>query len=203
MIEENIVSALFLEDDADWDIRIKKQMTDFAKASRLLVQPKLGTSDSFLDPTYPRPKKDQKPQNFDISKDLTGRPSSSPYGDIDRWDILWLGHCGSRFPRASDRNVPLDRAVIYDDETVPEPQHVKMEFGDSELVQTYPAHTRVVSRAWMNTCSLGYAITQPGARRLLYELGVNKMTGTTDMMLRSVCHGSEGRPLQTCLTTQP
>lgn len=203
MIEENITSALVLEDDADWDIRIKDQMSDFARASRLLVQPLSGTSDQFLDPTYPQPKGDQMPQDFDIKRDVTGEPSTSPYGDINRWDLLWVGHCGSRFPHADDRNVPLGRAVIYDDETVPEPQHIRIEFGDSELVQSYPAHTRVVSRAWMNTCTLGYGISLPGARRLLYELSVNKMTGTTDMMLRSLCHGSEGRPVQTCLSVQP
>ena len=178
-------------------------MRDFAKASRLMVQPLPGTSDRFLDPTHPQPQENQRPQDFDIRKDVTGEPSTSPYGNIDRWDLFWLGHCGSRFPRASDRNVPLGRAVIYNDETVPEPQHVMMQFGDSELVQNYPAHTRVVSRAWMNTCTIGYAISLPGARRLLYELSVNKLTGPTDMMFRSVCQGSEGRPVQTCLTVQP
>ena len=55
----------------------------------------------------------------------------------------------------------------------------------------------------MNTCTIGYAISLPGARRLLYELSVNKMTGPTDLMFRSVCHGSEERPVQTCLTVQP
>ena len=178
-------------------------MEDFAKASRLLVQPLSGTSDKFLDPTHPQTKEDQKQQDFDIRKETTGQPSTSPYGDVDRWDLLWLGHCGSRFPRATDHNVQLGRAVVYDDDTVPEPQHVNMQFGDSELVQTYPAHTRVVSRAWQNTCTMGYGISLPGAQRLLYELGVNKMTGTTDMMFRSLCHGSEGRPVQTCLTVQP
>ena len=177
-------------------------MRDFAKASRLLVQPISGTSDTFIDPTYPQPKGDQTPQSFDIRKNVTGEPSTSPYGDIDRWDLLWVGHCGSRFPRASD-NVPLGRAIIYDDKTVPEPQHITMQFGDSELVDTYPAHTRVVSRAWANVCTMGYGISLPGARRLLYELSVNKMTGPTDTMLRSVCDGLEGRPVHTCLTVQP
>lgn len=64
-------------------------MSDFAKASRLLVQPLSGTSDHFLDPTHPQPKGDQRPQDFDINKDVTGEPSTSPYGDIDRWDLLW------------------------------------------------------------------------------------------------------------------
>ena len=178
-------------------------MRDFAKASRLLVQPLSGTSDRFLDPTHPQPKGDETPQNFDIRNDVTGEPSTSPYGDVDRWDLLWLGHCGCMFPNASDKRVPLGRAVIYDDETVPEPQHVTMQFGDSELVENYPAHTRVVSRAWMNVCTVGYGISLPGARRLLYELSVNKLTGPTDWMIQSVCQGSDGRPVHTCLTVQP
>ena len=203
MIEQNITSALILEDDADWDIRIKEQMQNFAKASRLLVQPLTGTSDQILDPTHPRPKENQEPQDFDIRNENTGEPSTSPYGDIDRWDFLWLGHCGAHFPRARDRDVPLGRALIRDDLTVPEPQHVHMQFGDSELVSNYPNHTRVVSRAWSNTCTVGYAISQPGARRLLYELSINKMTGPMDLMLRSLCDGSEDRPVHSCLTVQP
>lgn len=203
MIEQNLTTALILEDDADWDIRIKTQMEDFAKASRLLVQPLSGTTDKFLDPTYPKPEGNQQPTNFDIQKDVTGEPATSPYGDIDRWDLLWLGHCGAHFPGGSDQIVPLGRAIIPEDQTVPAPQHIKMQFGDDELVQQYPAHTRVASHVSGNTCTLAYALSLPGARRLLYELGVNKMTGPTDLMLNAVCTGSEGRTTRTCLTVQP
>lgn len=55
----------------------------------------------------------------------------------------------------------------------------------------------------MNTCTVGYALSLPGARRLLYELAIHKMSSTTDMMFRSVCDGVDGRPLFTCLTVQP
>ena len=71
--------ALILEDDADWDFRMKHQMRALAKASRLPVQPLSGTSDRFLDPTYHQPKGDEKPQDFDIKKDATGEPSTPPY----------------------------------------------------------------------------------------------------------------------------
>ncbi|EKG12092.1 hypothetical protein MPH_10803 [Macrophomina phaseolina MS6] len=86
---------------------------------------------------------------------------------------------------------------------MPEPQHIKMQFGNDELVREYPAHTRVVSPARMGTCTLAYGISQPGARRLLYELGLRKMTGTTDIMFRSVYDGVDGRPIRACLTVQP
>nr|POE72053.1 hypothetical protein CFP56_11929 [Quercus suber] len=204
IVEQNISSALILEDDIDWDIRIKSQMQDFARASRLLVQPLPGTTDKFLDPTYPQPDAERSsPTNFNIDETYTGEPSSSPYGDLDRWDILWVGHCGCRFPWAADKNVPLGRAVINNDETVPPRRKINIEFGDNQLIDGYPDHTRVVARSRVNTCTLGYGISQPGARRLLYELGVHKISGPTDMMFRSVCDGVDGRDLMICLSPQP
>lgn len=78
-----------------------------------------------------------------------------------------------------------------------------MEYGNNELIQQYPAHTRVVSRARVNTCSLAYGISQPGARRFHYELGVHEMSDTNDMMFRYVCVGVDDRQLGICLTVQP
>lgn len=179
-------------------------MRDFAKASRLLVQPLLGQTDEFLDPTWPRPdEQNQAPLDFNIHEATTGEPTTSPYGDLDRWDMLWLGHCGCRFPWASDVNVPLGRAIIPDDETCPARRHINIEFGDTQLLDQYPDYTRVVTRSRVNTCTLGYALTQAGARRLLYELGVHKFDGTCDMMFRSACDGSPGRDQLTCLSPQP
>lgn len=204
MIKQNLSSALILEDDADWDIRIKSQMRDFAKASRLLVQPLPGTTNQFLDPTWPQPDAEHRQNtDFNIEEASTGEPTTSPYGDLDRWDMLWVGHCGCRFPWASDENVPLGRAIIPHDETVPSRRKIEVEFGDNQLINGYPDYTRVVARSRVNTCTLGYGISRPGARRMLYELGVHKISGTTDMMFRSVCDGVDGRDLMTCLSPQP
>lgn len=178
-------------------------MTDFAKAARLLIQPLENTTNVYLDPTHPRPKTDQSYQDFELHEHTARVPSDSPYGDLANWDLLWLGHCGCRFPRASDQNSPLGRIVIQNDHTVPEHRSLDMEFGNDELLQQYPPHTRVVSRARVNTCTLAYGISQPGARRLLYELGVHKMSDTNDMMFRYVCDGVDDRQLGTCLTMQP
>ena len=201
MVEENISSALILEDDADWDLRIKTQMHTFARASRLLVQPLRDTEDQFLDPSYPTPAPDQGAEEFNLTTDYAVEsPASSPYGDLRRWDALWLGHCGSDFPAASDMKAPLGRVVLSSDETVPD--RVNKEFG-GEGILAYPPQTRVVSRAWQSTCTFAYAITLPMARRILYEQGIWKVTGPFDMMLRSMCHGSEGRRTRTCLGVQP
>jgi hypothetical protein len=178
-------------------------MKDFARAARLLAQPVTNTTDEYLDPTSPQPNADQSYTDFNIDGHTTTEPVDSPYGDLSRWDLLWLGHCGSRFPHASDINVPLGRVVLANDYTVPEQQHLDMEYGGSELIQQYPAYTRVVSRARMNTCSLAYGVSRPGARRLLYELGVHKMSAPNDLMLRYVCDGVDDRQLATCFTVQP
>lgn len=37
MIDENIQTALILEDDADWDVSLKHQMTEFARGSRYVL----------------------------------------------------------------------------------------------------------------------------------------------------------------------
>jgi hypothetical protein len=203
IVEQNITSALVLEDDIDWDLRIKSQMREFARASRLLVQPLHGATDSYLDPTHPEPREDQEYSDFDINSNAVTEPKTSPYGDISRWDLLWLGHCGARFPRASEKNVPLGRVVIPNDETVPEHQHLHMEYGNDDLLKQYEPHTRVVSRSRFNTCSLGYGISQGGARRFLWELGTRKMSDPNDLMFREVCDGVKGRELGMCLTVQP
>ncbi|KAM3414313.1 hypothetical protein BST61_g10964 [Cercospora zeina] len=205
IVEQNISSALILEDDADWDIRIKSQMRDFAKASRLLLQPLPDTKDEFLDPTWPRPDSwSPEPPSFEVdNQTLTTAPTTSPYGDLSRWEMLWLGHCGCRFPWAEDNNVPIGRAIISDDETVPARQHINIEFGNTQLVDEYPDHTRVVARSRVNTCTLAYAVSQAGARRMLYEIGVHKITDPLDMMYRALCDGVSGRELMTCLSPQP
>ena len=203
IVEQNITTALVMEDDVDWDLRIKFQMRDFARASRLLVQPLPGTKNQFLDPSYPEPKPGEQHKSFDIEHHETETPITSPYGDIDRWDIFWIGHCGTLFPRAADENTPLARAMIYNDPTVPEPQHINIQGGNKELMNQYPAHTRAVHRAHGNVCTLAYAITQLGARRMLYEMAVHKMDGATDGTFRRACDGKKGRRQRTCLSVQP
>lgn len=204
IVAENISSALILEDDADWDIRIKAQMRDFAKASRLLVQPLPRTTDKFLDPSWPRPDaSSQNPVSFNINEATTGEPTSSPYGDLDRWDMLWVGHCGCRFPLATDLNVPLARAVVPNDRTVPARRYINIEYGDTQILDQYPDYSRVISRSRVATCTLAYGLSQAGARRLLYEVGVRKMTGAMDIAYRELCDGADGRNPMTCLSPQP
>lgn len=65
VIDDGLSTALIIEDDADWDINIKKQLQDLASKIR----------------TFSTPEKHSARQN----------ESQSPYGDS--WDILWIGSC--------------------------------------------------------------------------------------------------------------
>jgi hypothetical protein len=189
IVEQNISSALIFEGDIDWDMRIKSQMQDFAKASRLLLQP--GREDDV----------------FNIRESAVppqAHDGASPFGNINSWDILWLGHCGTQFVEDEKKGMlHTGRAIIPDDETVPALQHFDKEFGSNEIVQEYPSHTRVVHRERMGVCSLAYAISQAGARRFLYELGVRKIGAAMDIMIREMCDGWAERPVHNCLIVQP
>lgn len=69
MISHNISTALIVESDADWDIRLKDIMPQVAQGVKTLVD-------------WPF----NKPHHIQY-------PAIEPYGDT--WDVLWIGHCGS------------------------------------------------------------------------------------------------------------
>jgi len=77
IVREKITSALIVEDDADWDIRIVSQMQEFATGTKTMLA-----------------KGNQEPQP---------RNSKSPYGE--GWDILWVGHCGG-FHGGMSQSIP-------------------------------------------------------------------------------------------------
>ncbi|KAK9426084.1 hypothetical protein SUNI508_12628 [Seiridium unicorne] len=199
IVRRNLTSALILEDDADWDIRIKDQMRDFALASQALTQPLQG-SKKYADPSYPRPQEKQLEMVRNMPFDhlpSTQAPTISPYGD--NWNALWVGHCGMHFPWS--KLTPRAR-VIHEDDTVPQQQYIE---GAPDLKAQYPNHTRVYHHVQEGICSLGYAVTQTGARQLLYEAGLKPFNVAYDILLLWFCDGAEkeGRSYHDCLTMQP
>lgn len=217
MVEDSLTSALILEDDADWDVRIKTQLQDFALSARALLQPLAGGPRSFADPTFENPESTDGMMPADIlfhQLPATLPPAVSPYGD--GWDVLWLGHCGTEFPNTSlpapaasplraalSRRLPRGRVVHLGDDTVPANDHLHFLSDEDDPRLSYPAHTRITHHVLGSVCSLAYAVSQRGARRLLYELGVRKFDGAFDVMLRDTCDGSNARHRGVCLTVQP
>lgn len=204
VVRRNLSSALILEDDVDWDIRLRRQLTDFALSARALTQPLHGKPGSYADSTYPIPGTDSPGTLPDLSFHQlphTEVPTTSPYGD--GWDLLWVGHCGMHFPFEDNTVIPKGRVIHSNDETVAPKQHLWAFNMPYTLKEKYPEHTRAVHHVQEGVCSLGYAVSQSGARKLLYEVGLKDPTAAFDLLLRFFCEGTQGRRYHNCLTIQP
>ncbi|KAH9904390.1 hypothetical protein F4778DRAFT_61133 [Xylariomycetidae sp. FL2044] len=158
IVEEDIQSALIMEDDVDWDVRLKSQLAPVAQGARYLF-----------------------PNLTELS---------SPYGSD--WDILWLGHCGEIFPEVLPENEGKPehpKYVMEDDETVPPFDHI------TGLVdfQKYREHTRWVHVSGGPICTFAYAVSQRGARKVLFDLSVDHLTGNYDNALAWLCRDGASR----------
>lgn len=213
VIDRGLDSALVLEDDVDWDVRLKAQMVTFAAASRTWLR---------------RAKRVRTAEESEIvlspqllaSRMTTGK-TESPYGD--NWDVLWLGHCGTELPLLSSSSSSAQpgslKILIPSDETVPAPQHLKPHpFASRDaLGSAYPAHTRVVHAARGNACTLAYAVSGRGAEKVARMFQRVGYVAQWDLMLRDYClglyrhrrggvlgdEGGEREEAPVCVTVQP
>ncbi|KXJ90051.1 hypothetical protein Micbo1qcDRAFT_73562 [Microdochium bolleyi] len=204
VVARNLSSALIMEDDIDWDVRIHKQLYDFARSAQALTQPLASGAKTYADPTYPRPQEGSPGTVPDLSLfDLprTVPAKRSPYGDD--WDLLWLGHCGMRFVSPDNAAAPKGRVIHHNDDTVAEKRYLWSITGPFKLVEDYPQHTRAVHHSEEGVCSLAYAVSQRGARKLLYELGTKDLKDGFDILLRFFCNGGGGRKPHLCLSVSP
>ncbi|XXH01163.1 hypothetical protein Hte_007516 [Hypoxylon texense] len=160
IIEDDLDSALIMEDDMDWDVRIKPQLERVAQGARALLS--------------------------------SASKPNSPYGDD--WDLMWLGHCGEVFPETLDENKekPANdpgiqymsrKFVIEKDLTVPPKDRV------TGLVdfKNHPEYTRWVHITGAPICTFAYALSQRGARKVLFDLSVDHLTGPFDNALAGLC----------------
>ncbi|CAD6586269.1 MAG: hypothetical protein ASARMPRED_002490 [Alectoria sarmentosa] len=152
MIIENIESALIMESDADWDLRIRETMQDVASASKRLV---------------------------DWPFDAPTRPGIFPYGD--KWDIIWIGHCGSW-------NHENHRIYSFNDSTVP-PEDYEYTFTDTPREQQHRPGTRSVFPLGYAVCSTAYAISNAGAVKLEKEF--REGSDNIDLRLAQICRENQ------------
>ncbi|KAL9084452.1 MAG: hypothetical protein Q9159_005214 [Coniocarpon cinnabarinum] len=193
-------------------------MHDFALSARALTQPLSSDSSSYADPTYPVVKDTDgspPPLMFDDLPSTTP-PRYSPYGD--NWDVLWLGHCGIKRPGAGNQEAwpvppqPISRGhvVHLDDPTVPEPHHLHDFKGtaganDRSGNADFQNHSRTVHHPQDGFCSVAYAVSQRGARQMLWYMGVRAFDAWFDTMLPNFCGGKDlqGLAQPTCVAVQP
>ncbi|KAK5069282.1 hypothetical protein LTR64_008423 [Lithohypha guttulata] len=181
VVEKNWTSALILEDDVDWDIRLKSLLQDFALSTDDLLR-----------------HRDQGRRALS-TVDTSHVPSSSPFGD--GWDVLWLGHCGMELPIDDQNSVILH----YDDLSVPQVEYQKSyDIKAESPLRSLPSHTRAVAYgARQGTCSLAYAVSRTGARRILNDLGLERLDDAFDLSLRDWCEGNNGHQRHTCISVLP
>ncbi|KAF2120705.1 hypothetical protein BDV96DRAFT_683139 [Lophiotrema nucula] len=154
-------------------------------------------------PTLPLSSVYQKPLRY--PKHQTNGPTS-PYGDPSEWDILWMGHCGAGLPRYSNEHRKTDITTsnviltLPNDQTVPRDKYLKahpFQGTLDPLALAYPNHTRIYHRSTGGElCTVGYAVSQRGARRLLHQFGVKHWNGIFDSELGQWC-ASEDEKTQT------
>ncbi|KAK5071940.1 hypothetical protein LTS08_000964 [Lithohypha guttulata] len=183
VVQENLASALVLEDDVDWDVRLLTQLKDFAVMSSAIL------NSSVTDSTKMR---------FENIERRSASEQISPYGD--NWDVLFLGNCGV------DIDTQKPHVVHAHDNTVPDLQHLKI-YGDPNglRLNPYPSHARLAGHAIEQTCTYAYAVTQKAARRILLDLGLERLDRPIDHMLRDWCEGkfAEQGPPRTCIGVLP
>lgn len=178
VVRQDLSSALIFEDDIDWDVRLKPLLKDFAMAANVLQQ-------------------SEGDHDFRNLPNDTIAPTGSPYGDD--WDLLWPGHCGMKL--AKESSIP-GKVMHLEDESVPQKQHYVSFNGATPLVH-YPHHTRVTVHAHEATCSLAYAISNRGARKLLLNLGLQKLDGPFDNMMSGWCEGQGWSTSRNCFGVIP
>jgi hypothetical protein len=222
VIQDNLTTAIILEDDVDWDIRLKSQLQKFSLGSRKFLQPLRRDKSKSLADFYPPPPGDHSTPAIgshvvELNKaPRTMPPLMSPYGD--NWDILWLGHIGTEFPiewKSLEKNrgyLPRSMltVVMGNDETVPAPKHLKrhpLADRTDKIASLFPPHVRLIHESRNTVGIQAYAVSQRGARRLLWQFGLETFTNGYDLMLRDWCDGAyetdweQERPV--CLTVQP
>jgi len=121
----------------------------------------------------------------------TDAASHSPYGD--KWDVLWLGHCGMG-PHADDRR----RFIVHQDPTAPPESRLHTIAGRPEKEEWAEKGTRIMFTGH-GSCSWAYAVSNSGAHKILKAMSVDPFSGGFDNGMGGLCKEKK----ITCLTVFP
>ncbi|KAI0125494.1 glycosyltransferase family 25 protein [Xylariales sp. AK1849] len=164
IVEDRLGSALIMEDDMDWDVNVKKQLSHLSTAAKEL---QIGWENAGPGPL-----------------------GNSPYGQ--HWDMLWLGICSTTFDEHLPERlqIPVEqrderKVLIHDDPTVPPEDHI---MGNASFSwRNYPPQTRIVYVPGDNICSYAYALSYSGAQKALEYLGIEGQHKPFDNHLSDLC----------------
>jgi len=112
----------------------------------------------------------------------------SPYGDD--WDLLWIGHCGQWV----DPDDNYRYFVIPNDPTVEPPRYRNNVAAPNMTYWEGPNgdnQTRIVFKSEGGVCTAGYAISQQGARKILYHMSMMPFNHQLDWGYADLCKNKE------------
>ncbi|PSK36764.1 Procollagen galactosyltransferase 1 [Elsinoe australis] len=181
-LSTNLTTALILEDDVDWDIHLRTiQVPRVAATTRYLL-----ASDGEKDKTDEEVK---RPENED-----------EYWGSTDKWDVLYLGHCGENF-YPGKWNFRVQRAGFYDGTL---PRRKDMHGVTKDLLDAIgvPESVRVVHRSIRPLCTFGFALTRHAAERLLNDIAPRERDGGTVAYDVRILEGCRDLGLK-CYSTNP
>ncbi|KAG5954880.1 hypothetical protein E4U13_005542 [Claviceps humidiphila] len=162
IIDENIQTAIVVEDDADWDMDIHNI---FERLSQHMKKTKLG-------------KHTRTPYEL----------KHAPYGL--EWDLLYIGSCWD-IPRKEKPH----KHETYEDPSAPNSNEMSgayaQQLRDWGISVNEDTHIRALAPSWYSVCTIGYAVTLHGARKLLYTVGNGEgLAGPVDLaMINAVQKG--------------
>ncbi|KAI4594638.1 hypothetical protein KJ359_007728 [Pestalotiopsis sp. 9143b] len=114
--------------------------------------------------------------------------------------------CGEIFPEVLPENAgkPLHpKYTMFNDKTVPPFDKIT---GLVDWKQ-YPEFTRFVHVSGAPICTFAYALSQKGARKVLYDLSVDRLAGAFDNALAGLCRdgaaGNKNGLRAKCITVTP
>jgi hypothetical protein len=163
-LDSGLETALILEDDVDWDIRLRSVQIPLAASAVRTLMP----------PAKPQPSRFRKPDDKNLHY----------WGNPESWDLLYLGHCGDYFNPVtyeglSKTKKPLNLTdiphVVFADPSLPDREDLHPFTQELFNVLRMPDHSRAFHRSKFPLCSFGYAVTRSAAEHLISELAPPKL----------------------------
>ncbi|KAK3369941.1 hypothetical protein B0H63DRAFT_304532 [Podospora didyma] len=189
-VESGVETALFFEDDVDWDIRLRSMQAPLvATAVRTLLAPKPDPTGSLNTDAHPNSRSD---------------PKRYPYGDPAAWDLLYLGHCGDYWHSTGDgfekghvkpEDLTARPHISFNDSSVPDPNNLHP--WTASLLENLgvPPRTRLVHSSVFPLCTFAYAVTRDAAKHMLKHLSLEARADDVvayDVAILHQCRSSSG-----------
>lgn len=137
VMQSGYTTALIVEDDVDWDMRIKEQLSTVAPYVRNITD---ADEDHEDDPAW-----------------FSHVTAAEPYGR--NWDVLWIGHCGEYW----DPNI--QPTISFIDSTAP--SHAQYLGWTKQYVERLPDNSRSVYPSFNPVCTFAYAVNGASIPKIL------------------------------------